>query len=119
VPRLTDHPFMSWASREYFGELVSAGVEVWELHGSFIHSKVARIDSDWCFFGSANMDPRSFRLNFELNVELQSRALAQRLDEVLEGYLKDAHRVDLQMLRRRPLWVRLRGAALNLAAPYL
>jgi cardiolipin synthase len=119
VPRLTDHLFMAWASREYFDDLISAGVQVWEMSGSFIHTKVARIDEDWCFVGSANLDPRSFRLNFELNVELRSAALARDLDHLLESYLKDANRVDIPALKKRPLWMRLRGAAVNLLAPYL
>ncbi len=119
VPRLTDHPFMTWACREYYGELISAGVEVWEMRGSFIHTKVARLDKDWCFVGSANLDPRSFRLNFELNVEVRSAALAKQLDSLVESYLKEARRIDLPLLERRPLWVRLRGAAVNLLAPYL
>ena len=119
VPRLTDHFFMAWAAREYYGELISAGVEVWEMKGSFIHTKVARLDDHWCFIGSANLDPRSFRLNFELNLELRSAALARDLDALLESYLEDARRVDLPILRRRPLWMRLRGAAVNLLAPYL
>jgi cardiolipin synthase len=119
VPRLTDHLFMAWASREYFDDLISAGVQVWEMKGSFIHTKVARIDEDWCFVGSANLDPRSFRLNFELNVELRSAALARDLDRLLESYLRDANRVDIPVLARRPLWVKLRGAAVNLLAPYL
>ncbi len=116
VPRLTDHFYMAWASREYYGELISAGVEVWEVSGSFIHTKVARLDNDWCFVGSSNLDPRSFRLNFELNVELRSAALAKDLDKLLEGYLKDAHRIEPASLKRRPLWVRVRGAAMNLMA---
>jgi cardiolipin synthase len=119
VPRLTDHLFMSWASREYFDDLISAGVQVWEMKGSFIHTKVARIDDDWCFVGSSNLDPRSFRLNFELNVEMRSGALAKDLDRLLSSYMKAASRVDLPALDRRPLWVRLRGATVNLLAPYL
>ena len=119
VPRKTDHPIMNWASQEYFGELISAGVEVWEVQGSFVHTKVVRIDSDWCFFGSANLDPRSFRLNFELNVEMRSKALAADLDALLTSYLDHSRLVDLPVLQRRPLWIRLRGAGVNLLAPYL
>jgi cardiolipin synthase len=119
VPRLTDHSFMTWAAHEYYGELIAAGVEVWELNGSFIHTKVARIDGDWCFFGSSNLDTRSFRLNFELNVELRSKPLARSLDRLLEGYLKQSRQVDLPVLNRRPMWMKLRGAAVNLTAPYL
>lgn len=119
VPYLTDHPFMGWASREYYRELISAGVQVWEVHGSFVHTKVARVDEHWCFVGSANLDPRSFRLNFEMNVELRSAALAKDLDRLLASYLKEAHRIDIASLERRSMFKRLRGAVANLFAPYL
>jgi cardiolipin synthase len=120
VPRWTDHPFMVWAARESYAELLAANVEVWEIHGrSFVHSKITRVDEDWCFVGSSNMDPRSLRLNFELNVELRSRSLAKRLDEVLEVYRSEAKRVDIDTVLRRSLWVRLRGAIVHLWAPYL
>ena len=119
VPRECDHPFIGWAAQEYFHDLLDAGVEVYEVGAPFSHTKLTLVDGTWASFGSSNLDPRSFRLNFELNVGARSPALVRRLKAIVEGYRREAHRVDLAQLRRRRPWQRLRSALVNLAAPYL
>jgi cardiolipin synthase len=119
VPRLGDTAMVTWASRAYFRELVAAGVEIWEIEGSFVHSKACVIDGQWCLVGSCNLDPRSFRLNFELNLEVRSRRLARQIKAVLEGYRSQARQVDLSFLRGRGFVVRLRDNAAKLFSPYL
>lgn len=119
VPGKSDHPYMNWAAQEYYDDLLDAGVEVWEVGEPFIHTKLCLVDKDWAFLGSSNLDPRSFRLNFELNVEARSRALVARLRGVLDGYRRGARRVTPQALAGRTAWQRLRGALVNLWAPYL
>jgi cardiolipin synthase len=119
VPRASDHPFVHWAGAEYYRDLLDAGVEIWEVGPPFIHSKLAVVDRNWVFLGSSNLDIRSFRLNFEMNVETRSRELARQVGNVLEAYREGAHLIDHAALRRRSVWRRLRGALANLAAPYL
>ena len=92
VPRRSDHFYMSWASHAYYWDLIEAGVEIWEIQGSFVHSKAAVVDGRWCLVGSCNLDPRSFRLNFEMNVELESPRLARDLERVLRGYGRHARK---------------------------
>ena len=118
VPRVNDHTYMHWAGQEYYDDLLDAGVEIWEVGQPFIHSKLAVVDAQWVFFGSSNLDTRSFRLNFELNVEARSRGLASRISALLEGYRAGAKEIG-RVHTRRPAWKRLRGALINLAAPYL
>jgi len=119
VPRVSDHPYVHWAGQEYYPDLLDAGVEIWEVGEPFIHTKLAVVDSHWLFLGSSNLDIRSFRLNFELNVETRSKALAGQATALLEVYRAGAHKIHRSRLNRRPAWVRLRGALVNLAAPYL
>jgi cardiolipin synthase len=119
LPRESDHSFMNWSTREFYHDLLDAGVEVWEIRAPFIHTKAAVVDGHWLAFGSSNLDNRSFRLNFELNVEARSRELAGQVSVLLAGYRHGGHRVDLARLRRRTSWQRVRGAAVNLFAPYL
>ena len=119
VPCVSDHPFMHWAGQEYYQELLDAGVEIWEMGRPFVHAKLAVVDGRWSFLGSSNLDIRSFRLNFELNVEIRSRALAAGITALLESYRQGARKVENSRAGRRPAWVRLRGALVNLAAPYL
>lgn len=119
LPRHSDHPFMRWASRGYLWELVEAGVEVRELLGSFIHSKLAVVDGAWCLVGSSNLDPRSWRLNYEFNLEAYSPALARQLEAYTAPLLEHSFTVTLADLRRESLPVRLRNQAAKLFSPYL
>jgi cardiolipin synthase len=119
LPRHSDHPFMRWASRGYLWELVEAGVEVREVLGSFIHSKLAVVDGAWCLVGSSNLDPRSWRLNYEFNLEAYSPALARQLEAYAAPLLEHSFTVTLADLKREPLPVRLRNQAAKLFSPYL
>lgn len=119
TPSASDHPFILWAAQEYYHDLLDAGVEVWEVGGRFIHTKLVLVDNNWACFGSSNLDPRSFRLNFELNVEARSPQLVRRLRGLLQDYQREARRIDVAHLKKRRHWQRLRAALVNLAAPYL
>jgi len=119
LPKETDRSFMTWATREYYDDLLDAGVELWEVDPPFVHTKLAVVDSKWVAFGSSNLDNRSFRLNFELNVEAHSTRLATRAEALLETYRHGASRVLRDRKGKEDVWRRLRGAIVNLAAPYL
>lgn len=68
IPVKTDHLVVDWAMRSYFGELLQAGIGLHLRSGPMLHSKLLVIDDLWASIGSANVDPRSFALNYELNV---------------------------------------------------
>lgn len=119
VPGRSDHPWINWAAQEYYDDLLDAGVEIWQVGAPFIHTKLCLVDEDWALVGSSNLDPRSFRLNFELNLVARSKALRRRLQGVLDGYQNRAVPVSSAQLARRGALARLRGALVNLAAPYL
>jgi cardiolipin synthase len=119
LPRKNDHFYMSWASRACYWDLLEAGVEIWEIQGSFVHSKAVVVDGQWCLVGSCNLDPRSFRLNFELNVEVASRRLALQIRRALEHYLISSRKVELDHLRREPYLARLRDHVAKLFSPIL
>jgi cardiolipin synthase len=87
--------------------------------GTFIHSKLTVVDSSWCLVGSSNLDPRSWRLNYEFNLEAYSPALARQLEAYIEPLLEHSYIVTLASLRREPLLTRLRNQAAKLFSPYL
>src|SRR5262249_40319198 len=64
LPGRSDHALVFHAGRSFYPELLAAGVKVFELDHAFVHAKTAAIDGRWSTVGSANMDRRSFRLNF-------------------------------------------------------
>lgn len=117
IPRKSDHRFVDWATRGHIDPLLKSGVRVWIDEPPFDHSKATVIDGQWCFVGSANWDSRSFRLNFELNVEVYDADLARALEAFISG--KRQTRLTLADLDARSLPIRLRDAAVRLLLPYL
>ena len=117
IPRVSDHPFIDWATRAHLDPLLRAGVRVWLDEPPFDHSKAMVVDDIWCFVGSANWDMRSFRLNFELNVEIIDAELAAELDRFMRGKMEA--RLSRENLAARVLPIRLRDAGVRLLLPYL
>jgi cardiolipin synthase len=117
VPEISDHRIVTWAMRANSPPLLRNGVRIWLSRPPFRHSKVALVDDEWVLIGSANWDIRSFRLNFELCMELYDRPLATTLTTMLRGCM--TRPLTLAALNARPMPQRLRDAAARLALPYL
>ena len=117
VPEASNHPLVDWASRSNSRPLLSDGVRMWLSPPPFQHSKIMAVDGEWCLIGSCNWDIRSFRLNFELCMEVYDRDLAARLTSVMT----EARSAELTLadLDARSFVVRLRDAAARLMLPYL
>jgi cardiolipin synthase len=77
------------------------------------------VDRQWSYVGSSNIDPRSLRLNFELDLEVYSRALAKHLSQRIDSKIAQGKRVTLSELRAVPFLVRLRNRLIWLVSPYL
>ena len=115
VPEHSNHRVLDWARRVPLRVLLEAGCRVWLRPGEFDHSKLMTIDDAWSMIGSANWDTRSFRLNFELNVEIAGLAFAQQINELT----RTSESLTLADLNGDSLFVRLRNAAARLLQPYL
>ncbi len=115
LPENSNHVILDWARRVPLRPLLEAGCRVWLLPAPFDHSKLMIVDGSWSLVGSANWDTRSFRLNFELNVELHDVDFAHRLIEMTEP----AKRLMLSDLDVDSLPIRLRNSAARLLQPYL
>lgn len=115
LPEHSNHAILDWARRVPLRPLIEAGCRVWLLPAPFDHSKLMTIDDSWSLIGSANWDTRSFRLNFELNVELHDRDLARQLVELIRPEL----RMTLADIDSDGLLIRLRNSAARLLQPYL
>jgi cardiolipin synthase len=99
--------------------LIKDGVRVWRTSGAFDHSKLLTIDHQWSYVGSSNIDPRSLRLNFELDLEVYSRALANHLSQRIDSKIAHGKLVTLAELQAVPFLVRLRNRLIWLVSPYL
>ncbi|UCF30730.1 MAG: cardiolipin synthase [bacterium] len=119
LPRHSDHPLVQAASMAYLEELLETGVSVYTAPPPFLHSKLMIVDRVWSLIGSANLDPRSFRLNFEFDLEVYSLDLAERLMAYGERTLQDSDRIDLKAFTSRPISVKLAEGVAKLFSPYL
>jgi len=117
IPRHSNHPAVDWASRAVLGPLLDAGCRVYLHPPPFNHSKLMTVDGAWALVGSANWDMRSFRLNFEIDVEIYDAAVVAAVDALIE--LRHATALTPGMLRHRSLPRVLRDSAARLMLPYL
>jgi cardiolipin synthase len=110
---------VQWASTALLWQVVERGCRVWISPPPFDHTKLLVVDELASFVGSSNWDPRSLRLNFELNLECYNRALASKLTAHVQDRIRCARRLTLAELDGRPMAVRLRDGIARLASPYL
>lgn len=119
LPENNNLRYVKWASTAHFWQVLERGCRIFMVPGPFDHSKIMIVDGAWSFFGSSNWDPRSLRLNFELDMECYSMALARLLVEWFEQRQAVAHEVTLDEVNGRSLPVRLRDGIARLATPFL
>ena len=119
LPSRSNLRVVGWAMLAQLDQVLKAGCRVWLSPEPFDHTKLMLVDGDWVFFGSGNWDPRSYRLNFEFNVEAYDPALAERMDRFVAGRIDDSRPLAVSELRNRPLPLRLRDGVAWLFSPYL
>ncbi len=119
LPERSNVPLMDWAVMPQLPWLLEAGCRVYRSPAPFDHSKLFVVDGAWALIGSTNWDARSLRLNFEYNLECYDRALAARLDAIIDAKIAVARPVDRSELESQPLPVLLRNGLTRLLSPYL
>ena len=117
--RPSGNPLPAWAGNTYMTEAARAGVKVFLYRRGYLHAKTLSIDSAICSIGSANLDIRSFSINYELNAVLYSEAHAQELERDFERDLAFCEPFDPGGYARRPPALRLRDSVARLLAPLL
>ncbi|HKC26339.1 MAG TPA: phosphatidylserine/phosphatidylglycerophosphate/cardiolipin synthase family protein [Thermoanaerobaculia bacterium] len=111
VPGAIDQPWVRAAARASYGRLLRAGARIFERQDRMIHAKVAVLDGEVAVVGTANLDPRSFLHNLELNLDVHHRPIARLVADFVAEQRKCSVEVDLETHSRRPfltkLWQRL------------
>jgi cardiolipin synthase len=119
LPQQSNLLLVHWASRSMWQEVLEAGCRVWLVPKPFDHSKLMIMDDQWSFVGSSNWDPRSLRLNFELNLECWSSELNAAIAEIFEDKKRRAYLLTPEEHERRGYGVRILDGATRLLSPYL
>jgi cardiolipin synthase len=117
IPESSNHPTVDWSTRAHIEPLLVSGCRVWTHALPFDHSKLLTVDGVWCFVGSTNWDMRSFRLNFEINLEVYHSQIVEQVSAIIRANQKQ--RLTMADLQRRSMPVRLRDSAARLMLPYL
>jgi cardiolipin synthase len=102
VPGVCDSKLVNAASKSYYEDLLCAGVEVYVYKKGFVHAKTLVADGNLSIIGTANMDYRSFELNFEANVLLYDKTFAEELRSVFYKDLEEAEKLDKDEWCKRP-----------------
>ncbi|MBE0597792.1 MAG: PLDc N-terminal domain-containing protein [Desulfuromonadales bacterium] len=119
LPEKNNLPYLAWASMSYLWEFLVYGTRIFFQPPPFVHSKVLLMDEEYALVGSANLDPRSLRLNFEFNLEVYDRVTAETLGRHFEAVRSRSRETSLAEMDARPLPVKLRDAFAKLFSPYL
>jgi cardiolipin synthase len=105
----SDQRWVRLASRRMYGQLLEAGVRIFEYEAGMTHVKALLVDELWAVIGTTNFDNRSFEHNDEVNVAFRDAAVTARVAADLEADLKTCEEITLDGWRRRPVWEKLIG----------
>jgi cardiolipin synthase len=119
LPQTPDHFFTAAAGRAHFSRLMAAGVKIHLYRPGLLHTKSTTVDDTFAIFGSANLDVRSFNLNFELTTLLYGSEVTGRLRKIQESYLADSVLLDSDAWARRPVVRQYAESAISLLSPLL
>ncbi|MCM3134957.1 cardiolipin synthase [Paenibacillus polysaccharolyticus] len=119
IPNKPDHAFVYWATLSYIGELLKVGAKAFIYDNGFIHAKTLIIDSLVASVGTANIDYRSFRLNFEVNAFMYDETIATALVQTFEHDLHVSRELTLEEYQNRSLMIRFKEAISRLLSPIL
>lgn len=119
VPAKSDKRICDIVARGFYDELLEAGVLIHKHRNGILHSKTMTVDDFFALSGSANMDMRSFFLNFELGVVLYDAGSVSKLRACQDEYIADSTPLDRQLMRKRGVIERLSEGVTRLAAPLL
>lgn len=119
VPKKADLSFMGPANRSYFTECLEAGIRIYERSGRFIHSKTFVSDDYLSEIGSANMDFRSFNIDYELNAYIYDITAAKVNKAIFMKDMEASHEVTLEDWTARPWYQKFVQKVIRLFAPLL
>lgn len=118
-PKIADHKIVNSASYSYFGDILKSGGKVYLYNKGFIHSKVIIIDDKISSTGSANMDLRSFMLNFEINAFIYDKNVIQTMTEDFFEDIKNSEQINIDEFESRNIIKKVKESVARLFSPIL
>jgi cardiolipin synthase len=119
LPSRSNHPVVFQAARFFYEELLEAGVRIYEYGPGMIHAKTMVVDGAVALVGSANMDLRSFRLNFEVHAVIKDDEAARALESIFDADLARSKEILLEAFKQRPVMLRVVEGAARFLSPLM
>src|SRR5690625_2396072 len=119
IPNKPDHPFVYWATYSYIGDLLRAGARAFIYENGFLHAKMIVVDSQIASVGTANIDVRSFRLNFEVNAFLYDKYIAKKLVNAFKEDIKLSTQMTQKLYDKRSIVIKFKESISRLLSPIL
>ena len=119
IPAKPDHIFVYWTSLYYIGELLKAGAKCYKYKKGFLHSKLILVDKKLFSIGTANMDIRSFRLNFETNAIIYDKNLTSEFEKIFINDLNGCEEILKEDYENRSCFIKIKESISRLLAPIL
>ncbi|SEJ76567.1 cardiolipin synthase [Bhargavaea ginsengi] len=119
IPNKPDHMFVYWATYSHVGILLRAGAKVYIYENGFIHAKMIVVDDEVATVGTANIDVRSFKLNFEINAFIYDREKSHELAELFEQDMRLSTELTLEAYQNRTTNIRFKESVSRLLSPIL
>lgn len=119
LPSKPDHFFVYWATHSYLGELLASGAKVYLYERGFLHAKTLVVDRKVASVGTANLDIRSFKLNFEMNAFIYDTDTAAELADIFGDDAESCRELTVEDYDNRPLFNRFRESISRLLSPIL
>lgn len=119
IPAKPDHPFVYWASLSYLGELLSSGVECYGYTKGFLHSKLIVCDEFVTSIGTANLDIRSLKLNFETSAIIYDRDTSKKFAEIFNKDLYSCEKITFEKYTNRSAVSKIKESLSRLISPML
>lgn len=119
IPCKPDHMFVYWATYSYINDLLEAGVKCYKYDPGFLHVKGISVDGLVSCFGTANMDIRSFQLNFEVNAVIYDENVSRELDRRFEKDMEECTRITALEYAKRSRMIRIKEQVSRLLSPIM
>ena len=119
VPAKVNSLLVRYAGQAFKGDLLRAGVRIANFEGGLLHTKSGTINGKISLFGSLNLDPRSFRLNFEISLAVYDQQFTTQLRQLQQAYIDHSQLMNLEMWHSRPLSQRIAENFTRLFGPLL
>lgn len=119
IPNMPDHPFVYWGTYSYVGDLIKSGVRSYKYNKGFLHAKTIVVDGEIASVGTANMDIRSYKLNFEVNAFIYNHKVAGDLERIFNEDIKECEEITEELYKCRTKLIQFKESIARLLSPIL